>query len=174
VATALDRILQSLPWELNLLTKRVKQMAIRSNFGGNFIARGAAAAWRGLFGTIGLSAVSDFATHGDGKPQRRMTLKKLAMTAAVVACECPALAGSHVSTSHCKYSPYYGYDSCRTTWTTIPDPVRNPEQERLDELAAQKEDAKWEAFCKPAFKADAFGVRRASYARKGCEFGRSE
>lgn len=149
-------------------------MAIRSNFGGNFIASGAAAARRGLFGTIGLSGVSDFATHIDDEPQRRMAWKKLAMTAALVACASPALAGSLVSTSHCKYSRYYGYDSCRTTWTKIPDPVRNLEQERLDELAAQKEDAKWDAFCKPTFKADAFGVRRASYARKGCEFGRSE
>ena len=96
------------------------------------------------------------------------------VTAALVTCMSPALAETLVSTSHCKFSRYYGYDSCRTTWTKIPDPVRNPEQERLDAIALQKEDAKWEAFCKPSFKADAYGVRRASYATKGCEFGRSE
>ena len=103
-----------------------------------------------------------------------MTLKKLAMTAALAACASPALAGSLVSTSNCKFSRYYGYDSCRTTWTRIPAPVRNPEQERLDAIALQKEDARWEAFCKPKFSVDAYGVRRASYTMKGCEFGRSE
>jgi len=49
-----------------------------------------------------------------------------------------------VSTSSCKYSRYYGNSNCRTTWTRIADPVRNPEQERLDTIALQKEDAKWE------------------------------
>ena len=76
--------------------------------------------------------------------------------------------------SNCKYSRYYGYNNCRTTWTQIPTPVRNPEQERLDAIALQKEDAKWDAFCKPKFNADDFGVRRASYSARGCEFGRSE
>ena len=103
-----------------------------------------------------------------------MTVKKLVMIAALVACGSPALAETMVSTSHCKYSRYYGYSNCRETWTKLPDPVRNPEQERLDAIALQKEDAKWAAFCRPSFKADEFGVRRASYASKGCEFGRSE
>jgi hypothetical protein len=103
-----------------------------------------------------------------------MTLKKLLMTAALVACASPSLAGSLVSTWSCKYSRFYGYNNCRTTWTEVPDTVRNFEQERLDAIALQKEDAKWEAFCKPAFKADEYGVRRASYTQKGCEFGRSE
>jgi hypothetical protein len=103
-----------------------------------------------------------------------MTVKKLMMTAALIACTSPAFAGSLVSTWNCKYSRFYGYDSCRTTWTEVPDPVRDPEQERLDAIARQKEDAKWEAFCKPTFKADELGVRRASYAYKGCDVGRSE
>lgn len=103
-----------------------------------------------------------------------MTLKALAIAAVLVACTSSALAESLVSTSHCRFSRYYGYESCRTTWTRIAAPVRNPEQERLEAIALQKEDAKWEAFCKPKFNADEFGVRRASYARTGCEFGRSE
>ena len=74
---ALDRILQSLPGDVNLLTKRVKQMAIRSNFGGNSFAAGGEAAWPGRFGTTGLSGVSDFATHTDDRPQWRTTFKKL-------------------------------------------------------------------------------------------------
>lgn len=149
-------------------------MAIRSNFRDKFIAIGAKAARPGRFGTAGLSGVSGFATHPDDGPRRRKTLKKLAIIAALAACASPAFAESFTSTSNCKYSRYYGYDNCRTTWTTLPDPVRNPEQERLDALALQREDAKWLTFCKPSFKADAYGVRRASYATKGCEFGRSE
>ena len=103
-----------------------------------------------------------------------MTLKKLLMTAAFVAGVSPALAASQVSGSSCKYSRYYGYSHCTTKWTDIADPVRDPEQERQDAIARQKEDAKWTAFCKPSFKVDAYGVRRASYASRGCEFGRSE
>ena len=38
---ALDRILQSLPHDENLLTKRVVRMAIQSNFRGNLTASGA-------------------------------------------------------------------------------------------------------------------------------------
>jgi hypothetical protein len=108
------------------------------------------------------------------KPKWRMTMKKLMMTVALVACASPSLAGSLVETSNCKYSRIYGYTNCRTTSTEIPDPVRNVEQERLDAIARQKEDEKWETFCKPTFKADEYGVRRASYAKKGCEFGLSE
>jgi hypothetical protein len=103
-----------------------------------------------------------------------MTVKKLMMIAALVAFASPALAGSSVSTWGCRYSRYYGYSNCRSTWTDIPDPVRDPERERQDAAARQKEGAKWEAFCKPKFYADEYGVRRASYANQGCEFGRTE
>jgi hypothetical protein len=103
-----------------------------------------------------------------------MAVKKLMMIAALVACTSPAFAGSLVSTWSCKHSRFYGYSNCMTTWTRVPDPVRDLEQERLDAIARQKEDTKWEQFCKPTFTADEYGVRRASYANKGCEFGRSE
>jgi hypothetical protein len=103
-----------------------------------------------------------------------MTVKKLLMIVALVVCASPSFAESLVSTSSCKYSRYYGYSNCRAVWTKVPDPVHNPEQERADAAAHQKEDAKWEAFCKPTVRTDEFGVRRASYARNGCEFGRSE
>ncbi len=102
-----------------------------------------------------------------------MTVKKLMMTVALVACASPAFAGSYVSTWSCKHSRFYGYNNCRETFIEIPDAVRDPEQERLDAAARQKEDAKWEAFCKPSYKTDEFGVRRATYAKNGCEFGRS-
>jgi hypothetical protein len=103
-----------------------------------------------------------------------MTVKKLIMIAALVACASPALADSYVSTWGCKYSRYYGYRNCRSTSTKIPDPVRDVEQERLDAAARQKEDEKWTTFCKPAFTADEYGVRHATYAKQGCEFGRNE
>lgn len=101
-------------------------------------------------------------------------MKKLMITAAFIACASPAFAGSFAATSSCRYSRYYGYSNCSLTLRELADPVRNPEQERLDAIALQKEDAKWEEFCKPKFQADEYGVRRASYAVKGCEFGRSE
>jgi hypothetical protein len=148
-------------------------MTIGSDFQGVFIARDAKAAGSGLFGTTGLSRMSDFAT-GMNRPQWRMTVKKFLMMAALVAYASPALAGSYESTWSCKYSRYYGYNNCRSTWTKIPDPVRDLEQERLDANARQQEDARWEAFCKPTFRADEYGVHHALYAKKGCEFGRSE
>jgi hypothetical protein len=148
-------------------------MTIVSDFQGDFSARDGKAAGAGPFSTTGLSRVSDFATRMK-KPQRRMTVKKFMMIAALVAFASPALAGSYESTWNCRYSRYYGFSNCRSTWTQIPDPVRDVEQERLDAIARQQEDAKWEAFCKPKFRADEYGVHRASYAKKGCEFGRTE
>jgi len=106
--------------------------------------------------------------------QRRLSVTKLMMLAAFVAVASPASAGSEVSSWNCRFSYFYGYSNCTRTWTEIPDPVRDPEQERLDKIARQKEEAKWQEFCKPVFKADQYGVRRASYAKPGCEFGRTE
>jgi hypothetical protein len=103
-----------------------------------------------------------------------MTVKKLMMTAALVAFASPALAGSLISTSDCTHSRFYGYSNCTTTWTAVPYLVSDPAQQRLDTVARAKEDAKWEAFCKPTFRTDQYGIRRASYAERGCEFGRSE
>lgn len=86
----------------------------------------------------------------------------------------PAFAGSLVETRDCKYSGFYGYSHCTWTSTYIPTPVRDLEQERLDAIAQGKEDAKWDAFCQPTFRADQYGVRRASYVKPGCDVGRSE
>jgi hypothetical protein len=101
-------------------------------------------------------------------------VKKLVMTAALVASASPVFAGSSVSTWDCKYSRFYGTSHCRLSWTDVPDPVRDPQQEREDAIAREQQDAKWEAFCKPTFHADQYGIKRASYAQRGCEFGRSE
>jgi hypothetical protein len=149
-------------------------MTTGSGFRSDFIAGDAkvAAAWS--FPHNRTVPVVRFCNTPMQPPRWRMMVKKLALAAVLVACASPALAGTYVSTWSCKYSRFYAYNNCRTTWTHIPDPVLDPEQERLDAIALQKENAKWEAFCKPTFKADEYGVRRASYARQGCEFGRSE
>ena len=96
------------------------------------------------------------------------------MIGMLVAFATPVLAGTSIETSKCKWSRYYGYNNCTRSWTDLADPVRDPEQERQDAIARQKEIAKWDEFCKPTFRADKYGVRRASYAKQGCEFGRSE
>jgi hypothetical protein len=71
----------------------------------------------------------------------------------------------------CTYSQFYGR-TCRTSVTA--DQPRNYAQEAEDEAAKQERIRKWEAFCKPARSYDSEGVVRLVYARKGCEFGRSE
>ena len=71
----------------------------------------------------------------------------------------------------CNYSRFYG-DTCKTS--VIADPVRDTAQEAADEAAKQERIKKWETFCKPTRTYDSEGVIRLVYARKGCEFGRSE
>jgi hypothetical protein len=165
--------LQLLPGVVDFQAKHVGHITTGSDFQGDFIARDAKAAGAGRFGTTGLSQVFDFATAMN-RLQRRMMVKKLMMIAALIVYASPALAGSYTSTWGCRYSRFYGFSNCRSTWTKIPDPVRDPEQERQDATTQQKEDEKWAAFCKPTFRADEYGVRRAAYAKQGCEFGRSE
>jgi hypothetical protein len=47
-------------------------------------------------------------------------------------------------------------------------------QDQEDEKAKRASIEKWEAYCKPKRTYDDEGVTRLVYARKGCEFGRSE
>lgn len=147
-------------------------MANIVDFQGDCVARDARAA--GTFSIQHKWTVGPVRFRDTPVRQRRLTATKLMVIAAFVAIASPALAGSEVSSWNCRYSYFYGYSHCTTTWTEIPDPVRDPEQERLDRIARQKEEAKWQDFCKPVFKADQYGVRRASYAKPGCEFGRTE
>jgi len=101
-------------------------------------------------------------------------MKRLLITAALITLTTSAFADSYVSTSNCGHSRVYGYSKCSNTVTYVPDRDRNLEQERLDALAIAKEDAKWEAFCKPSRYVDSFGMTRMHFAQTGCEFGRSE
>jgi hypothetical protein len=71
----------------------------------------------------------------------------------------------------CTHSKFYGR-VCTTSY--LDDPVRNATQDQEDEKARRASIEKWEAFCKPRRTYDDEGVVRLVYARKGCEFGRSE
>ena len=71
----------------------------------------------------------------------------------------------------CTYSRFYG-NTCKTS--VIADQPRDYAQEATDEAAKQERIKKWETFCKPTRTYDSEGVIRLVYARKGCEFGRSE
>ena len=71
----------------------------------------------------------------------------------------------------CTYSKFYG-NTCKTS--VIADQPRDTAQEAADEAAKQERIKKWEAFCKPTRTYDNEGVIRLVYAKKGCEFGRSE
>ena len=132
-------------------------MAIQSNFRGNFIAGGAKPP-RPVF-----SAQPDCPGCPILRRGEMMPLKKFAIAAALLAWASPALAETLVESSNCKYSWYYGDSNCRTTWTKIADPVRNPEQERLDAVAS-KGRREMGGVLQATFKADEHGVRRASYA----------
>jgi hypothetical protein len=166
--------LQSLPCEANCSDETCGHMTAKSGFPGVFDRARRESVNGCSFQHKGTVPGVQFCNTLMNRPQRRMTVKKLMMVSALVAFASPALAGSSVATWNCKYSRYYGSSSCKTVWTDIPDRVRDLEQERQDEIAREREDARWEAFCKPQFRADEYGVHRASYAKKGCEFGRTE
>jgi hypothetical protein len=71
----------------------------------------------------------------------------------------------------CTHSKFYG-STCKTS--VIADQPRDYAQEAADEAAKQERIKKWEEFCKPTRTYDREGVVRLVYAKKGCEFGRSE
>ena len=71
----------------------------------------------------------------------------------------------------CTHSTFFGR-VCTTSY--LDDPARNATQDQEDEKARRASIERWEAFCKPKRTYDDEGVVRLLYARKGCEFGRSE
>lgn len=71
----------------------------------------------------------------------------------------------------CTHSQFFG-KMCTTSY--LDDPPRNAAQDQEDEKARRASIEKWETFCKPTRTYDREGVVRLVYARKGCEFGRSE
>ena len=71
----------------------------------------------------------------------------------------------------CTWSRFYGR-VCTTSYRDLPP--RDEAQEREDEKARRASIEKWESYCKPTRTYDSEGVGRLVYAKKGCEFGRSE
>ena len=71
----------------------------------------------------------------------------------------------------CTYSKFFGR-VCTTSYRDVVSPTAAEIQEAEKERRASIE--KWEAFCKPTRTIDSEGVGRLVYAKKGCEFGRSE
>jgi len=74
----------------------------------------------------------------------------------------------------CSHSRFYGTSSCRTVGIEDQPQTRDDAQEAEDYRAKVEETKKWEAYCKPTRSYDDLGVVRLAYARRGCEFGRSE
>ena len=71
----------------------------------------------------------------------------------------------------CTWSKFYGR-VCTTSYRDQP-PI-DEAQAREDEKARRASIEKWESFCKPTRTVDSEGVGRLVYAKKGCEFGRTE
>ena len=71
----------------------------------------------------------------------------------------------------CTYSKFFGR-MCTTSYRDAP--ARSLAEVQEDEKARRASIEKWEAFCKPTRTYDSEGVGRLVYAKKGCEFGRSE
>ena len=76
--------------------------------------------------------------------------------------------------TNCAHSRFYGATSCRTVGIEDQPQVRDEAQEAEDYRAKQESIKKWEAYCKPSRSYDNFGMVRLVYAKRGCEFGRSE
>lgn len=70
---------------------------------------------------------------------------------------------------HCTSSQFAG-TTCRTT--VVPLVAVEPTAEELAAKATRI--AQWEAYCQPKRTYDNEGVIRLVYAKRGCEFGRSE
>nr|WP_041756589.1 hypothetical protein [Bradyrhizobium sp. ORS 278] len=106
-------------------------------------------------------------------------MKKILIPALLALLVSPVQARSWIDQSACQGSRFYGYSRCTYTHTELPPVSRDVSftpspAARQEEEAREAEAAKWEAYCKPVFRRDEYGIRRASYAHAGCEFGRSE
>lgn len=106
-------------------------------------------------------------------------MKKILIPALLALSVSPVQARSWVDRSVCQGSRFYGYHRCTYTHTELPRVSRDVSfttspAARQEEEAREAEAAKWEAYCKPVFRHDEYGIRRALYAHAGCEFGRSE
>ena len=98
-------------------------------------------------------------------------MKILYAIAALVLLSSSASADGWNVVERCTYSKFFGRQ-CTTSYRDVPSPSLAEIQE--EEKARRASIDKWEAFCKPTRTYDSEGVGRLAYAKKGCEFGRSE
>ncbi|MEO8317863.1 MAG: hypothetical protein ABJA75_12975 [Bradyrhizobium sp.] len=98
-------------------------------------------------------------------------MKLLYAIATVALLSTPASASGWDVVERCTWSRFYGR-VCTTSYRDLAP--RDEAQDREDEKARRASIEKWEAFCKPTRTFDNEGVGRLVYAKKGCEFGRSE
>lgn len=110
-----------------------------------------------------------------GSPRRRNTKTALwvgvSMAALMPVLIAPALAGS--ATASCVGAS--GVVSCAALWGAsggLSQVVRLPAPS--DDAATLERDRLWVARCKPVSRIDPYGVRRFSYAARGCEHGQFE
>jgi len=99
---------------------------------------------------------------------KRSTLIALAAVATLASCA-PALAEG--VKLNCRTTSYGGTFNGGCVLETLQGPRVLTDAEAA---ALKAEDDKWLAFCKPVREPDNEGVIHLRYAKKGCEFGRSE
>ena len=98
-------------------------------------------------------------------------MKLLSAIATLVLVSTSAQASGWDVVERCTWSRFYGR-VCTTSYRD--QPPRDEARDREDEKARRASIENWEAFCKPTRTFDNEGVGRLVYAKKGCEFGRSE
>ena len=83
------------------------------------------------------------------------------------------------TTTTCQRVAGGGYSCSTHTSSRTPRTLSSLSKEERAEIAMLEDErneriAKWEAFCKPTIKEDAYGVSRYVYAHKNCDLGRSQ
>jgi hypothetical protein len=63
--------------------------------------------------------------------------------------------------------------NCTTTMTRVPSRnARIIQVPQSNDPGREARIAQWEAYCKPTFRYDKFGVEHYVFAREGCEYGK--
>jgi hypothetical protein len=79
-------------------------------------------------------------------------------------------ADAFIASTDCRFGR--GFGGC--TMTIVPIPDAGPRIIHAMPAADPEREARWETACKPTFRTDKLGVTHYVYARKGCEFGRTD
>jgi hypothetical protein len=110
---------------------------------------------------------------GEGNEMKR-TLIALALALAASAAQ--AQSTTTTSTSKCGRD-FMGNSVCTSSSTTgsnAPEDTRGPRISKKEAAEIEARDVAWVAFCQPKITTGRDGIDRYSYAREGCEYGRSK